>query len=255
MLRDYMKLSEVVKGMDKTELLYLKDSYAKTFQGRVLRVEFEKKRNVYLVLDKTIFHPKGGGQPTDKGRISSQNCEVNVKKALYVGGVVVHWGRLLQGDISEEPVFGEIDWDRRHLYMRRHTAGHLLDHCLTALTGRPVETTASWLENPCYVGYAGRPPSTSYLERAEELANEMISKGAAVTIENISHTKLLEVAPHAPNIYRLPVLETYRIITIEGCTSIPCAGTHLNNIGEIGRLTIKKIEECGSDFRVYYDVQ
>lgn len=250
-----MKLSDVVKGMDKTELLYLKDSYAKTFQGRVLRVEWEGKKNMYLVLDKTIFHPKGGGQPTDKGRISDQNCEVNVKKALYVGGIVVHWGRLLQGRISEETVLGEIDWERRYLYMKRHTAGHLLDHCLTVLTGRPVETTESWLENPCYVGYAGSPPSASYFESAEEMANEMISKDAAVNIEDISYKGLLEVAPNAPNIYRLPALETYRIVTIEGCTPIPCAGTHLKNIGEIDRLTVEKIEAQGSDFRVYYDVQ
>ncbi|MEE8571213.1 MAG: alanyl-tRNA editing protein [Candidatus Bathyarchaeia archaeon] len=250
-----MKLSDIVKGMDKTELLYLKETYAKTFQGRVLRVEFEGKKNVYLVLDKTIFHPKGGGQPTDKGHISEQNCEVNIKKALYVGGVVVHWGRMLQGRISEGPVFGEIDWERRYWYMKRHTAGHLLDHCLTVLTGKPVETTESWLENPCYVGYAGSPPSASCLESAEEMVNEMISKDAAVNIESISYKGLLEIAPDAPNIYRLPVLETYRIVTIDGCNPIPCAGTHLKNIGEIGRLTVKKIETHGSDFRVYYDVQ
>jgi alanyl-tRNA synthetase len=250
-----MKLSEVVKGLKKTEILYLKDSYAKNFQGRLLRTAFEGKKNVYFVLDKTLFHPKGGGQPTDKGRISDQNSEINVKKALYVGGVVVHWGRLLQGSISEGTVFGEIDWERRYLYMRRHTAGHLLDHCLTALTGTPVETTNSWLDTPCYVGYAGHPPSTSYLEKAEGLANEMISKDASVNIENISRKELLEVAPDAPNIYRLPVLETYRIVTIEGCNPIPCAGTHLKNIREIGRLTVEKIEERDSDFRVYYDVQ
>ena len=139
--------------------------------------------------------------------------------------------------------------------MKRHTAGHLLDHCLTFLTGKPVETTESWLENPCYVGYAGSPPSASCLESAEEMANEMISNDAAVNIESISYKGLLEIAPDAPNIYRLPVLETYRIVAIEGCNPIPCAGTHLKNISEIGRLTVEKIETQDSNFRVYYDVQ
>ena len=105
------------------------------------------------------------------------------------------------------------------------------------------------------MGYAGSPPSASYLERAEELANEMISQSFVVTIENISHKELLEVAPHAPNIYRLPILETYRIVTIEGCAPIPCAGTHLMNIDEIGHVTIEKIEARDSDYLVYYDTQ
>jgi alanyl-tRNA synthetase len=249
-----MKLSEIVRGLNKTELLYLTDSYATTFQGRVLRAELDGKKNVYLVLEATLFHPKGGGQPTDTGQLSNPHYAVKVKKALYVGGVVVHWGRLLHGGVGDGPVRGEIEWTRRYQYMRRHTAGHLLDHCLTTVLGSPVETTESWLDPPCYVGYAGPPPSPPCLERAEELANEMISQNAAVTINYLSYTDLLAIAPHAPNIYRLPTLETYRVVTIEGCTPIPCAGTHLKTIGEIGHVAIDKVEVQGSDFRVYYDV-
>ncbi len=244
----------MVKGMGKTDLIYLTDSYKKAFQASLIRIELDGKKNVYLILDRTVFHPKGGGQPTDQGLIYNQEFKVHVKKAMYIGGVVVHWGNLLNGDVREGRVFGEVDWERRYLYMRRHTAGHLLDHCLTALTGRPVETTDSWLESPCYVGYSGRPPSTEDLERAEEMANEMISKGAGVNVENVSFMELVERAPHAPNIYRLPELRTYRIVTIEGCSHIPCAGTHLGNINEIGHLTIERVEPKDSDFRVYYEV-
>jgi len=250
-----MNLNDIVRGVGETEPLYLKDSYAKTFQGNLLRAEFDGKKAVYLVLDKTIFHPKGGGQPTDQGLIHNQEFQVQVGKAIQVGKVVVHWGKLLRGVVKEGNVFGEIDWAKRYLYMRRHTAGHLLDHCLTSLTGRPVETTDSWLESPCYVGYKESPPSTDHLERVEEMVNEMISKGATVKMEDISYKELVERAPHAPNIYRLPMLEAYRIVTIEGCSPIPCAGTHLRNIQEIGRFTMEKVESRNSDFRVYYAVQ
>lgn len=250
-----MKLSDVVRGMDTTELLYLKESYAKTLQGSLLRMEYDGKKNVYLVLDKTIFHPKGGGQPTDRGLIYNQNFKVKVKKAMYFRGVVVHAGKLLREGMTEDGVFSEIEWDRRYLYMRHHTAGHLLDHCLTVLTGRPVKTTDSWLEDPCYVGYRGKPPSTRQLEKTEEMANKMISKSLKVLIENVSYSELLELAPHAPNIYRLPALETYRIVTIEGCSPIPCAGTHLRNTREIGHLTIEKVESIDPGFRVYYSVK
>jgi Ser-tRNA(Ala) deacylase AlaX len=54
--------------------------------------------------------------------------------------------------------------------------------------------------------------------------------------------------------YRLPHLEAYRIVTIQGCTPIPCAGTHLRNIQEIERVAISKIEQQDHNFRVYYEV-
>ena len=250
-----MKLSDVARGLEKTERLYLNDSYAKTFQGSILRTEYDGKKNVYLVLDKTLFHPKGGGQPTDKGLIYNPTLKVNVKKAMYFKGVVVHAGKRLREGLAEEGVHGEIEWGRRYRYMRHHTAGHLLDHCLTVLTGRPVETTDSWLEDPCYVGYRGTPPSTRQLEEAEKMANHMISKRLKATIEHVSYRTLLELAPHAPNIYRLPPLKTYRIVTIDGCSPIPCAGTHLRNTREIGHLTIEKVEATDPGFRVYYRVE
>jgi alanyl-tRNA synthetase len=249
-----MKLSDLVDGIKGTELLYLGDSYAKTCQAKVLRAEFDGKKNVYLILDKTIFHPKGGGQPTDKGVIHNQKFYVQVKKAMYVKGVVVHYGRL-NGEISKGNVVGELDWKRRHLFMRRHTVGHLFDHCLTMVSGKPVETTESWLESPCYLGYKGELPATQHLERAEKLANSMISNGAIVNIEYITYTELIAKAPQAPNIYRLPVLERYRIVTIEGCSPIPCAGTHLKNIDEIGHFTVEKYVKNVDSFRIYYDVQ
>jgi alanyl-tRNA synthetase len=250
-----MKLSDVAKGLEKTKLLYLDDSYATTFQGSLLRMEYDRKKNVYIVLDKTLFHPKGGGQPTDTGLMYTPSFKVNVKKAMYFRGVVVHAGKLVREGLAEKKVRGEIEWERRYCYMRHHTAGHLLDHCLTVLTGRPVETTDSWLEDPCYVGYRGTPPTTRQIEEVEEMANQMISNRLKVTIEHVAYRTLLELAPHAPNIYRLPALETYRIVTIEGCSPIPCAGTHLRNIKEIGHVRLDKVEAVDPGFRVYYHVE
>jgi len=62
-------------------------------------------------------------------------------------------------------------------------------------------------------------------------------------------------APNAPNLQRLPMLEKYRIVTIEGCLPIPCAGTHLRNIREIGKTRLNAVEQLETDFRIYYDVE
>jgi len=249
------KLFELVNGVEKTQLLYWVDSYLKIFRANVLRLEPGKKHDVYVVLDRTIFHPKSGGQPSDRGVITGSDFGVDVKKAMLVSNVIVHWGKILGGEPKVGGVEGEIDWRWRRLLMRRHTAGHLYDHCLTQVTGKRVETTDSWLGDPCYVGYKGKKPSTEELRRAEDVENEMIAEGAAVKSDIVSYEELLKRAPEAPNIYRLPKLESYRIVAIEGCKPIPCGGTHLRNINEIGRFRLKDVSEVEDGFRVYYDVE
>jgi alanyl-tRNA synthetase len=240
--------------MQPTEVLYLSDSYQRQCESQVLKIAQEKKRRIYLILDRTIFHPKGGGQPSDQGTLQSASCAIEVRKAMFGKGTVIHYGKIIQGTIDNGVLIGEINWPRRYQLMKRHTAGHLLDHCLFYVTGSPVRTTDSWLGEGCYVGYQGTAPSSSQIEHAVQMANEWIQKGRPVILESISAQELLRRAPNAPNIYRLPVLETYRIVTICGCAPIPCAGTHLRNIREIGHVAVSKIEQQDDTFRVYYDV-
>lgn len=247
-----MKLKDIVRGTEKTTLLYLKDSYATKFQGRLLKTVFDGKSKVYLVLNQTLFHPKGGGQLTDKGHIYNNTLKIQIKKAIYVNGVVVHWGKLLNGQIKNDTICGKIDWERRYQYMKRHTAGHLLDHCLTLLTGKPVETTNSWLGDPCFVEYKGKTLSDQVLISVEKMINELICKGAKVIIETVSQRELYQMTPNAPNIQRLPLLTTYRLVTIEGCNPIPCLGTHLRNINKIGRVVVKRVEATNRGYRIYY---
>ncbi len=42
-----------------TEALYMNDSYLKAWKAKIVSI----KDNKYLILDKTAFYPKGGGQP------------------------------------------------------------------------------------------------------------------------------------------------------------------------------------------------
>jgi len=89
---------------------------------------------------------------------------------------------------------------------------------------------------------------------AVRLGNEMIEGGGRVGVEIVSREELIKRAPDAPNIYRLPPLDAYRIVTISGCDPIPCAGTHVGDIREIGRIVLNSIEKTDSQFKVYYDV-
>ena len=249
-----MNLQPFVEGVRKTKLIYYEDSYLRKFKAKVFKFYREKKHDSYIALDRTAFHPKSGGQPSDKGYIWGEGFKLRVKKCILYHNVVVHYGKIIEGDSCPEDVTGEIDWDWRYLLMRRHTAGHLFDYCLSIVCGKPVETLDSWLGDPCYVGYKGAAPSENELKEAERLENEFIEEGRPVSVEYVSFKELLKISPEAPNIFRLPKLKRYRIVRIEGFQPIPCGGTHLKNIKEIGRFKVIKATQIDDSFKVYYDV-
>ena len=228
---------------------------ARECRARVAKVVPEKRTHAYLVLDQTIFHPKGGGQPSDRGIIRSNDYEVTVKKAIHYKGVVVHWTKLNRGAPVEGEAVCVLDWPYRHLIMRRHTAAHLLDHCLAKAVGIRAQTTDSWLDEPCYVGYAGSVPSEETLRATEVLANRMITEGARVTIRILSSNQAKEWLQNAPNYERLPGLSEIRTVTIDGCQPIPCGGTHVGNLSEIERVSVVKAEPLSNNsYRLHFSV-
>ncbi len=251
-----LNLDELTTAIAKTELVYLKEMMLARADANALKVLPEKRTHAYLMLDRTIFHPKGGGQPSDRGIIRSAELTLNIKKAIYHRGVVVHWGKILSGTPSTGSVSCEIDWDFRYLVMRRHTAAHLLDHCLATVTSRRVETTDSWLDEPCYVGYKGETPDQRTLHEVGDLANAMISAGAKVKIAFLEPDAAKAILQNAPNIERLPDLQEIRTVTISNCEPIPCGGTHVADINEIGKISVLKAEEMPyRTFRLHFSVQ
>jgi len=251
-----MDLAKLVHGLPKTRLSFWEDSYRRTFEASVLRSHRDGGR-LYLVLDETLFHPKMGGQPADTGVIRSEGFRLRVRKVMYVSGVVVHFGRIEQGAEPSpgERVSGSIDWDMRYKVMRRHTAGHLLDYCLSETLGRPVYTVESWLGDPCYTAYKGAAPNETVLSKVQETADRLIREGRRVWIESLRWSELVSRYPEAPNIFRLPKgLPSYRVVVIDGCNAVPCSGTHVKDLSEIGRLNLGAVEESKGFFKLYYDV-
>src|SRR3989344_1004411 len=101
-----------------TELMYLTDSYARTLKARV--VSCTKKGKVWeIILDKTIFYPQGGGQPSDQGEIVGPHGTAYIKHVRMHEVDAVHEGSI-EGNINPgELVECTIDWDLRFLNMRR----------------------------------------------------------------------------------------------------------------------------------------
>ena len=249
-----MNLEAIVQDMPHTQLLYQDDSYAREAPCNILRVVPDDRKSAYIVLDKTIFHPKSGGQPSDRGRLSAAGAIFDVKRAMILSGVIVHWGKYVKDTIQLGSAYANLDWAARYEYMRRHTAAHLYDHCLSSILGRRVETTDSWVGEGSYIGYHGTLPTSEQLRAAETLENEMITKGAKVTSQLMTREEALTLTPEAPNIARLPEDLHLRVVTIEGCQGIPCGGTHLMNIQEIRQFHLKQPEDLGGKYRILFDI-
>jgi len=250
-----MNLDELVADLPKTELVYLKETERARLESKIIRVVPEKKTHAYIVMDRTVFHPKGGGQPSDRGTLRSPDFSSTLKKAIYHKGRVVHWVKMVSGTVVEGSVTSELDWQYRYGLMRRHTAAHLLDHCLATASSKPVQTTDSWVDEPSYVGYKGQAPSIEILRQAEDIGNQMISHGAEVQIAFLTAEEGRLLLQSAPNFGRLPDVDEIRTVTIQGCGAIPCGGTHLSNIKEIQQLKIDRAEQLPDDaHRVFYSV-
>lgn len=251
-----MNLEELAKSSGPTKLDYFNDSYLSNFSSRVVAAAKEQGKSWYMIFENTAFHPKGGGQPTDTGTVRIANMAGRVKKAMFVKGSVVHYVKL-EADYAVkpgDPVLGTLDWTNRYLYMRRHTAAHLLDHCLNVATGAINRTLSSWLGDPeVYVEYAGDPFDDVLLERLEFLSNQEVRAGHDVKAYMVGAKEaagLLE----APNSERLPEAETYRVVQIDGFERIPCGGTHVRNTREIIAVRLKAVAKTQNGFKVVFDV-
>ena len=249
-----LNLDDVVSNCKENVPKYWYDSYLQKNKTRLSKIVFEDKKNVYLINEDTIFHPKYGGQPSDKGKVYGGNFIVNVGKAMRYKGHIVLYGKIVDGVPEVGDVFEEIDWLSRYLLMRRHTASHLFDHALRSTLESHVETLDSWLGDGWYVTFKGLIPQEEKIKAAVELENRFIKGGYSVNTRLVDRSKLLEEAKDTPNLARLPELDVYRLVKIDGFEDIACSGTHVKDVSEIGKVLYVKSEKVVEGFRIYLDL-
>ncbi|MCI4340610.1 MAG: alanyl-tRNA editing protein [Thermoplasmata archaeon] len=235
----------------QTERLYLTDAYLREFPARVV-----ERSDIGVVLDRTAFHPSGGGQPDDGGRLRWGTTEAAVAALPTAQGIIVH--QLPNGVIGPPPgtaVVGEVDWPRRHSYMRAHTMLHILSGVVYQRFGSG--TTGGQISE-------GRARMDFTLEEfgrplAEELVaavNEIIAQDLPVTVRFVTR----EEAAQRPSLVRvataLPAeVQHIRLIDIEGFDVQADGGTHVRSTAEVGPVVLGKLENKGArNKRLYVDL-
>ena len=204
-----------------------------------------------IVLDRTVFYARGGGQPGDTGLLRWDGGAVTITEAVKGDGeAILH----LAAPDAALPSVGtvveaSIDWQRRHAHMRMHTAMHLLCSLIkgAAVTGGSVGADKARLDfdlpNP--------PPK----EDIEAGLNALIAADHPVRIEWVDES-VLDTDPGLVRTLSVqPPRGTGRLRLMrigEGETPIdlqPCGGTHVSRTGEIGLIRVLKIENKGKQNR------
>jgi misacylated tRNA(Ala) deacylase len=204
-----------------------------------------------IVLDRTVFYARGGGQPGDSGVLRWDGGETPVTEAVKgEGEAILH---LPASDAALPPVGtvveASIDWRRRHAHMRMHTAMHLLCSLIkgAAVTGGSVGADKSRLDfdlpNP--------PPK----EEIEAGLNALIAADHPVRIEWVDES-VLDTDPGLVRTLSVqPPRGTGRLRLMrigDGSDLVdlqPCGGTHVSRTGEIGPIRVMKIENKGKQNR------
>ena len=228
--------------MSFTERLYYNDSHLIEFEARVIDVTERVSGWTAIVLDRTAFYPTGGGQPNDTGTLSG--CRV--VECIDADETVLHVVQGTTPPVGSE-VKGRVDWSRRLDHMQQHTGQHILSQAFVTLFNAQTKSFRV-LEDACEIDVDLSNPSNEVIERAVELANNVIWEDRQITIRNVTSDEAMSL-PLRKDPARQGEL---RLIEIEGFDLTPCGGTHAFRTGEVGMIAVRSWERAKGLTRIEF---
>ena len=209
-----------------TEALYLASDDLEC-TGRVLSCRETQEGLWAVVCDRTVFHPQGGGQPSDIGLIN----DVSVRKVIHTPDAIIH--------LCEAPLEGEVsmavDGKTRRLHSRLHSAGHIIGFVGDELGWHA--TKGNHFPGESRVVFEPENPKAIQLTEAEVLQSEV----------NALISQKLE--------RRITEIDGLRYLTWGDLRAYPCGGTHVANTEEIGKVCISKIKMKKGQITVSYSLE
>ena len=225
-----------------TNTLYAFDSYIKECSSTVLAVQDNE-----VALSESPFYPGGGGQPCDTGKIEAQGRSWNVTAVRKDDQYLWH---TLEG--SDPPSVGdhveaELDWQRRYLLMRTHTALHMLSAIAfrdygASVTGGNMDPGEGRLDfeiqnfTPELAQDMIRKVNQE-VDQAREVRVYQLPRDEAFQLPDLIRTKTNLVPEHVSHV---------RIVEIDGLDRQADGGTHVQNTEEVGDITLVKTRSKGA---------
>jgi len=247
-------------GTPSTVPLYFKDTYLGIESAKVLCVvdtaadDGKGGKETMVITDQSIFHPQGGGQPSDVGLIKSGDTVFTVHKVYKdPNGVILHVGSFEEKGKGKKNTFGvgdivkqEINMEMRKYHARLHSAGHLLDVAMNqvGITLKPSK------------GYHfPKGPYVEYIGKIELKDRAKILSELQLAIDKLIESKIKTAVSYTDGSGGSSTTSTIRRVKVGsdvlGCA---CGGTHVAHTEEIGAMKITKIKTNKGNTRVSYTI-
>lgn len=243
-----------------------------------------------FITQSTIFHPQGGGQPSDVGRISITTSEselsvdvLHARSSITYPGLVLHFGCFSGQESlkrnSQYPLSAKqfVDSEKRLLFSRLHTAGHCLGAATRTLLESKVanfdELKASHFPDAASCEFQGLIDG-KYKGDIQKAVDEIVAADSEVRIEwwrkrEFRERGLERLLPDDKVWQEIAIQvdengedtdaggedETrIRVVNIVGAEVYPCGGTHVPTTKECGKVGVRKISRQKGNSRVSYTV-
>lgn len=263
----------------KTEPKFLTDTYlfvdVAKYVSHEVKAECEAGNEGFVILDSSIFYPQGGGQPSDVGKLviddgsNSMEFYVSLVKANEKGQILHHgvdqggfFAKLTSVANTDMMVNLMVNEEKRMIYSRLHTAGHVLDVAMTncGFDYTRLKPTKGYhfLDDPnvCYdiVGSGITPPELVDLPALLTTeVKRLIEADIATIVENMPKEQAqANCGDPTTDLTLYP--DTVRMVSIAGAY-IPCGGTHLQSTVEIGTdFVVTKCKKKKQTVKVSYKI-
>ncbi|PLB39571.1 putative alanine--tRNA ligase [Aspergillus candidus] len=283
--------------MSNTHLAYHHDSSLHTYQTTATsitsfsnlpeptRALFQERTDQYYVVITagTIFHPQGGGQPSDTGTMeslssppSSTPTRFTVHTARKTNNQVLHLGTFdppSQPFAPGEVITQQIDPAKRLLHSRLHTAGHVLGGAVRQLLEDKIEgfdeLKASHFPGSAACEFRGLIPG-EWKGGIQERVREIVGGGVEVRVEwwGVGEFKERGLGRLLGGIgiagdpdeggnggeEEEGKGKKLRVVVIDGVEAYPCGGTHVETTDLCGEVLVKKIVRKSGVSKVSYSV-
>ena len=220
-----------LEELPETEMLFYKDDPME-FEAKVIKVLDDQ-----VVLDRTSFYARGGGQEPDLGTIAGFNV-VNVDKHA---NIIVH---KLEGGIPKEgdTVQCKVDQTRRANITKNHTSTHIINTSSRGVLGSWIWQHSAFKDHDhARLDITHHSSLTDeQVKQIEDAANQMIKENYPVNINYYDRGTAEQ--KYGFRIYQggvVPV-KSVRIVSIEDKDIEACGGTHVKKTGDIELIKITK---------------
>jgi alanyl-tRNA synthetase len=225
-----------LESIAKTKLLYYEDPAKNIFEAKVIKRIDENT----IILDKTCFYPRGGGQEPDFGYVGAHR----VDNVIKIKDIVFHHTSEKNSLREGEAVNCIVEKERRNSITKNHTSTHIINHSSRNILGSWVwQNSAFKEENYARLDITHHSALNKHeIQEIEAKANEVIRKNLPVYINTFDRG--VAEQNYGFRIYQGGVVPSnnVRIVNIGGLDIEACGGTHVFNTGEIGLVKILKTE-------------